>query len=61
MNNVPMMCKCGHPAPMELVWVWDDAQQTDHCFNVWACDQCGRMLKEQIWKDKKATWIEMEE
>lgn len=53
------ICKCGHPTPMALIWVRDDAQETDHCFNVYACDQCGRMLKHQIWEDAKEHWIEM--
>lgn len=52
-------CKCGKA--MTFIYSWDDAQETDHCFNVYVCDECGRILKNQIWADKKEHWIEMED
>lgn len=52
------VCKCG--ASMQLLFVWDDAQQTDHAFNVYGCDPCGRVLKEDVWENKGQIWLGLE-
>jgi NMD protein affecting ribosome stability and mRNA decay len=50
-----MICRCGQK--MQCLYVWDDAQETDHAFNVYACDKCGRLLKDDVWNDKGQIWI----
>lgn len=35
----------------EPLAVWDDAQLTDHAFNVYLCHPCGTMYKEDVWND----------
>lgn len=51
-------CKCG--AHMNGMWVWDDDQVTDHAFNVFNCDYCGRILKIMVTDNDRQTWLEME-
>ncbi len=51
-------CKCG--ALMMLLFVWDDAQETDHCFNVFACDECGRVLYDSVWENARRLWIHLD-
>ena len=55
-----MNCKCGHE--MKLIFVWDDAQQTerDHCYNLYACDNCGRICKEDVWSDEGLRWMNLD-
>lgn len=31
---------------------WDDAQQTDHAYNLYACEKCGVIYKDDVWEDK---------
>jgi len=31
---------------------WDDAQLTDHAYNLSMCDKCGIIYKEDVWNDK---------
>lgn len=31
---------------------WDDAQLTDHAYNLSMCDKCGIIYKEDVWSDK---------
>jgi hypothetical protein len=54
------ICKCGNQ--MVFVFCWDNAQQTDrdHAFNVYGCDSCGRIFKEDVWEDKGELWIGLE-
>jgi DNA-directed RNA polymerase subunit RPC12/RpoP len=51
-------CKCGE----RLVFVdrWDDAQETNHCYNLYTCDTCGRVLKDSIWVEPHRVWIEVD-
>ena len=42
---------------MKLVLVWDDAQMTDHAFNLFACEKCGLLCKEDVWEDEGKRWI----
>ena len=41
---------CGQEA--KLLLAWDDAQQTDHAYNLYACEKCGTIYKEDVWNDK---------
>jgi len=50
-----MNCKCGKK--MKLIFVWDDSQLTDHAYNIYACQDCGRIMKEDVWEDKGEIWI----
>jgi len=52
-----MICKCGEE--MKLKIVWDDAQATDHAFNIYLCDGCGMICKEDVWEDKGNRWINL--
>lgn len=54
-----MECRRCH-AQMKLTYVWDDAQETDHSFNVWGCDDCGEVCKESVWEHPGKTWISRE-
>ena len=51
-------CKCGEQ--MTFVHCWDDAQETDHAYNVYACSPCGLLLKIDVWKDKGRRWIALD-
>ena len=42
---VSKICKCKED--MVFVARWDDDQITDHCFNVYVCDHCGMILKNE--------------
>jgi hypothetical protein len=53
-----MQCECDHA--MKLVDVWDDAQETDHAFNLYLCDRCGAVLKHDVWNDAGKTWIHID-
>ena len=52
-----MICRCGKT--MKGIFCWDNAQQTDmnHAFNVYACDACGRLMKQDVWEDVGEIWI----
>lgn len=41
---------CGQEA--KLLLAWDDAQKTDHAYNLYACENCGIIYKEDVWNDK---------
>ncbi len=43
-----MIC-CNREMMFELRW--DDAQVTDHAFNLYVCESCGKILKESLWND----------
>ena len=45
---------------MTFVHCWDDAQETDHAYNVYACSDCGLLLKKDVWKDKGRRWIALD-
>lgn len=40
---------CG--APLDLKFVWDDDQLTDHAFNVFLCEECGLVVYESVAED----------
>lgn len=44
---------------MDFQLRWDDAQLTDHCYNIWLCEECGMILKDSVWEDKGKVWIEL--
>ena len=50
-------CKCGKE--MNLAFCWDDAQQTDHAYNLYTCD-CGLILKVDVWEDKGRRWVKLD-
>ena len=43
---------------MVFVWCWDDDEETDHAFNIFACENCGRMLKVMMTEDNREIWVE---
>lgn len=49
-------CK-DHPGKMTLISCWDDAQQTDHAYNLYQCKWCGNLVYDSIWEDKCRLWI----
>lgn len=51
-------CKCG--AEMTFLLAWDNAQGTEHCFNLYGCDPCGRVFYGSIWKDARRLWIHLD-
>jgi hypothetical protein len=51
-------CKCGELMTMDAVW--DDAQETDHAFNVYLCDFCGMLCKHDVWVDAGKRWIALD-
>jgi hypothetical protein len=53
-----MVCRCGEK--MSLLFAWDDAQETDHAFNVYGCDSCGRVCKHDVWNDAGEIWLCLE-
>jgi len=42
---------------MTLKGCWDDAQQTDHAYNVHQCETCGVVVHERVWNDAGLTII----
>jgi len=52
-----MKCKCGEK--MKFVQCWDDAQETDHAWNLYTC-MCGMICKEDVWNHKGNRWINLE-
>lgn len=51
-----MKCRCG-AGEMNFRWCWGDRRQTDHAFNVYGCEDCGRILKNDVAADKGETWL----
>ena len=45
---------------MEMVVVWDDAQVTDHAYNLYVCKECGLICKVDVWEDKGIRWITLD-
>jgi hypothetical protein len=45
---------------MKLKIVWDDAQITDHAYNVYLCENCGMIVKEDVWEDEGELWIKLD-
>ena len=45
---------------MKLVYAWDDAQKTDHAFNLYVCEDCGIVCKIDVWEDKGVRWIDLQ-
>lgn len=45
---------------MKFLWAWDDAQVTDRAFNLYACEQCGMVLKEDVWENGGKRWLDLE-
>jgi hypothetical protein len=39
---------CG--VEMEVVFIWDDPH-VGYAFNLYACNDCGRLIKEQVWNN----------
>jgi hypothetical protein len=52
-------CKCG--TVMTLKAVWDNAQQkeVDHAFNLYLCEDCGMIMKEDVWHDAGELWVDL--
>jgi 8-oxo-dGTP diphosphatase len=50
-------CKCGNK--MKLSACWDNAQQTDrdHAWNLYMCEACGRICKQDVWTNEGELWI----
>jgi len=53
-----MKCKCGKE--MRGVGCWDDAQLTDHAFNLYLCEGCGMICKEDVWEHKGLRWLQLD-
>ena len=53
-----MTCLCGES--MEFLWPWDDAQLTNHCFNLYACVACGRVARDSLWEDPGLMFVELD-
>lgn len=49
----------GHP-DMTMVGAWDDAQATDHAYNLYVCDACGRICKEDVWEHRGRRWLSLD-
>jgi len=44
---------------MRNLFRWDDAQETDHCYNLYTCENCGDILKEDVGKNKGTFQIDI--
>jgi len=33
---------------MTVLYCWDDSQLTDHAYNLYACEKCGKIIKEDV-------------
>jgi hypothetical protein len=51
-----MKCKCGDE--MSGLGVWDDPDD-GYAFNVYLCEYCGMIIKEDVWEDSGFTCIDM--
>lgn len=43
-------CKCGKE--MGLLLAWDT-----HAYNLWLCEACGLILKEDVWNNPGLRWL----
>ena len=60
MSDRPTGVQCKCHAHMAFVFCWDDAQVTDHVYNVFGCSSCGLLLKIDVWNDKGWRWIALD-
>lgn len=52
-----MRCNCSVQRPeMKLVYVWADPNE-GFAFNVFACNECGRLTKNNIWNNAGNTTV----
>ena len=42
---------------MKFIYCYDDAQVTDHAYNLYACTKCGTLFKDSIWEDACKIYI----
>ena len=50
-----MICrKCA--GKMKGVCVWDNPDE-GHAYNLYQCQTCGAICKEDVWDDKGETWV----
>ena len=56
-----MLCKdCDYRAnEMQAVDCYDDPDE-GHAFNLYLCDECGMICKEDVWQDAGKIWIDIE-
>lgn len=50
-----MQCR-GCQEEMALAEVWECGEQK-HCWNLYACDGCGAVCRENVWDDKGEVWV----
>lgn len=55
-----MKCKCEHE--MVVVYVYDNGvtMEPGHAYNLYACDRCGILCKNDVWSDKGFRWIHLD-
>ena len=46
------LCRCKHT--LDLAAVWDDPNQ-GYAFNLYICNNCGDIVKEDVWEDAGKT------
>lgn len=56
-----MMCRCGD-YELKTVYVFDNAQdaEPEHAYNLWACDGCGLVMKEDVWSNAGKRWLSLD-
>ncbi len=52
-----MQCKCKEA--MKLLFAWDDGEK--NAYNLYGCERCGRVCKENVWENKGVIWIDIDE
>lgn len=52
MKNKEFLCPCS--CMMKLVFAWEDY---DHAYDLYACDNCGNIMKEDLLIDCGIKWL----
>lgn len=53
-----MKCRyCDHT--MVIADVWDDDLDLGYAYNLFLCNRCGSICKEDVWKGKGQIWIDV--
>lgn len=54
-----MQCTCStHSTKMKFIYCWDDPDE-GFAFNVFACDECGKLVKNDVWNNSGNTTIRL--
>lgn len=53
---VPNYKKCKCKDTMKLIATWDNPE-LNYAFNLYACDHCGMIMKQNVWDNAGELWV----